>query len=500
MKFIFKKIDSLPRLAWCAEIKREDDYIKIYHGPWVEVTNNFFCEGAWSGDFILGNFDEEIFMGSGGKLIDIGFLVSTPNHTLDRILAYKKENILYVSNSLPFILARANDNLNPKFLFYDSLFASIKDGIKKYIRKIPTLQENFVHIYYHSNLLIKPDLKIEEYPKKPIREFTNYKDYITFVENKIKAIILNANDPLRKKKYTPITTISSGYDSAASSIFASKVGCKEAITFIYSRGEKNNIDSGEMIAKKLNMSVKTYDRLAYLNNEKFLEAEMQGGPSEFSVLEDILPQRILFTGHGGTFWDKNCSIISDELIRTDASGSAYTEFRLRVGWIHLPVPFIGGTSHHSIYNISRSDEMKPWSLFNKYDKPIPRRLLEEMGIEREKFGMSKKAVGIYVAEEGIKNTMSKKSYEDFEDYCKKIWNIKFEIITNILKTLQKMVEFNKRVNKKIEILIKNHIGITIKLPLFLPYKLRVLTYGYIGKESLLFHWGINKLLERYKIQ
>ncbi|MBW2176817.1 MAG: hypothetical protein JRH03_07695, partial [Deltaproteobacteria bacterium] len=43
-------------------------------------------------------------------------------------------------------------------------------------------------------------------------------------------------------------------------------------------------------------------------------------------------------------------------------------------------------------NISLSSEMEPWRLHNSYDRPIPRRIAEEAGVERHLFGIEKKFV------------------------------------------------------------------------------------------------------------
>ena len=67
MKLMFQKIDTLPRLAWCAKIDKLNHTIRILHGPYVEVSNEFFCEGAWSGDFTAGDFEKNLFMGSGER-------------------------------------------------------------------------------------------------------------------------------------------------------------------------------------------------------------------------------------------------------------------------------------------------------------------------------------------------------------------------------------------------------------------------------------------------
>ena len=71
----------------------------------------------------------------------------------------------------------------------------------------------------------------------------------------------------------------------------------------------------------------------------------------------------------------------------------FSEIRLKSGFINVAVPFILARNIRSIVAISRSDEMKPWSLHNDYDRPIARRIAESSGVPREAFGMQKKGVG-----------------------------------------------------------------------------------------------------------
>lgn len=52
----------------------------------------------------------------------------------------------------------------------------------------------------------------------------------------------------------------------------------------------------------------------------------------------------------------------------------------------------------SIARISLSDEMSPWRLGTTYDRPIPRRIVEEAGVEREAFGQHKKAILVHRTE------------------------------------------------------------------------------------------------------
>jgi hypothetical protein len=43
MKLVFQRIDKLPKLAWCARIDRSDYTIRILHGPYLEVADDFFA-------------------------------------------------------------------------------------------------------------------------------------------------------------------------------------------------------------------------------------------------------------------------------------------------------------------------------------------------------------------------------------------------------------------------------------------------------------------------
>ena len=52
------------------------------------------------------------------------------------------------------------------------------------------------------------------------------------------------------------------------------------------------------------------------------------------------------------------------------------EFRLRTGFVHWPLPFVGGRKNKQMLDITLSDEMKPYSNDSNYNKPIPIRIAE----------------------------------------------------------------------------------------------------------------------------
>jgi hypothetical protein len=71
------------------------------------------------------------------------------------------------------------------------------------------------------------------------------------------------------------------------------------------------------------------------------------------------------------------------------TGSGLSEYRLRTGFMHVPVPVFGFNAAQSIRAIGRSEAMQPWRLGTSYDRPIPRRIAEEAGVPRMAFGVKK---------------------------------------------------------------------------------------------------------------
>jgi len=111
--------------------------------------------------------------------------------------------------------------------------------------------------------------------------------------------------------------------------------------------------------------------------------------------EEELTGKILLTGiHGDAVWSMHHKFPNTDIVRGDAAGASLSEFRFRVGFMHLPVPFIACKSAASILKISRTEEMQPWSIGGHYDRPIARRISESAGVPRSAFAKRK---GGYIA-------------------------------------------------------------------------------------------------------
>lgn len=497
MEVMFQKIEALPRLAWCANLERRNRHIQILHGPHVETGDGFFCEGAWAGRFEDGDFERQQFMGSGGKITGRGLLIASPNHTIDRIYVMRHGTVLSVSNSCAFLLAQADDTADPDYLLYTPRILSIVQGLDRYARWIPTRSGNRIHMFCYCNLHVDVNHELDEQPKPPVRDFVDFTDYTSFLQEQVNAIVRNAHDPRRTVRYRPIATISSGYDSPAAAVFARRAGCEEAVTFPRARFDGTTVkdDSGAVIGERLGMKVRSIDRLAYLKQTGWPEAE--GGICEFLSLRDSLEGRILFTGfNGDTVWDRSPGRVSRTIRRTAPSGENLAEFRLRIGFMHLPVPYLGCTRHPSINRISNSKEMRPWTMGSSYDKPIPRRLLEEAGVERGLFGEEKKAAAVVAREEGFERTMTRESLADFLRFLQHR-SLRVAAKLRFYRGLYYAARIHRAVKRRLEQVASRLMGKPIWLPLLIQPDLERL--GQSGRFALLFHWSIEKLLPRYQV-
>ena len=178
MKLIYHENQDLPRLAWCAVAIRKNFEIHVYHGQGIETNDNFFAEGAWDGDFTSGGFDQSaFFMGTGGKSQNVqsgGVLFTSPNHTLERLYSIRGSEIIYMSNSLPFILHMSDSSLDPGYLEYESDLNSILRGIYGYKKSIPLADGKELRLHYYCNILLNREFQLTEQPKAATNPFKNY--------------------------------------------------------------------------------------------------------------------------------------------------------------------------------------------------------------------------------------------------------------------------------------------------------------------------------------
>jgi hypothetical protein len=158
-------------------------------------------------------------------------------------------------------------------------------------------------------------------------------------------------------------------------------------------------DSGRPVAEALGLPCVERGREAAATGAQELEwltPGTGGGDYPLRVFEpELRGGTVLLTGvHGDSVWERT-NRPSGLIRRGDATGASIADFRRRVGFLHVPVPFIGALRDAEIKAISNSVEMRHYSVGGTYDRPICRRILEEAGIPRTLIGRRKRAVATH---------------------------------------------------------------------------------------------------------
>lgn len=423
------RILSIPPLGWCAVLHKDEQQVQLLVGSGVETASHSFAEGVWDGDFQAMDFDKaEMFSGSGGKIQGDVLTLSTANHNLDRIFIHRQEDVLYASNSLPFLLKVAKVGLDLTYTDYERDLCSIKNGLKDYTPSIPLAEGKEVFLYYCCNILIDKALTVQTQPKQTVPPVKSYEEYRDGMLEMLRKIADNAADPARKRKFGMVTTVSKGYDSACCAAMAKKVGCEIALTF--DRPEKYADDNGDVVARQLGYTdIRYADASHYFQRNDCVEAfhtatgEL-GSTICFEAFEKEFQGNIVFYGErGDQFWNKNPVRPNGDYRFANqlVVGIGMAEWRLQVGFALMPIAFYKGMYWEDLRDIANSAEMEPWSIGGSYDRPLPRRICEEMGVERKEFGQEKKGAGFNYARDNMKriqSRMSAASAAGFETFVK----------------------------------------------------------------------------------
>lgn len=499
MKFI--ETESIAPLAWCAKIDKETLAVELIHGSKVETRNEGFVEGGWDGEFASFQFDlADFLMGSGGKRILTGgeeqVLFAAPSHTLERLYAVREEEVLYVSNSLPFILVQSKTKLDEQYSRYEEDLNTILNGLQPVKRWIPLVGNKRLQLFYHCNFLVNSQLEITAQPKRSMQPFADFKDYEDRLLTALQRLRDNACAPERVGTYGLVTTISKGYDSAACAALAKEIGCETAVTF--NQPEKYATDSGEKVAQQLNYShIIQKDANMYLENKEFLESEFVslgdlGTGIVYAAFEKEFKGNLVFIGHrGDCVWAKNALDVNNDLRFNDFvfAGTSQVENRLKADYILVPIPYYGAVQWPSLNQISQHPEMEPYSVGGDYDRPIPRRIVETRGVSREEFGFKKAGAGFnyrYDNANRLKKRMSPHSYQSFYTY---FLTHRRKFYQNFFRWAQYLWN-TKRIYTGV---LLHRIGIKV------PFKeIEFDGISNPGLPSYLFLWGVTKQMEKYQ--
>jgi hypothetical protein len=496
MKFEFMPVESLPQLSWFARLVTGSETVVVHHGSMVETSEESFFEGAWDGPFEDRQFHRAAtFVGSGGILTEKGLLFASSTNLAERLYSVRLDHCLCVSNSHVFLLAQLDDEPDPTIAdYYFDFLESFRRGPASKPQSIKTRQGRRIQLHPYCNLLIRKNLALEYCPKRGHEAPRNYAEYHRLLGDTLECVIANAAHPDRLHSYQPVTAISEGYDSVAIAALAVQAGCRRAVTF-------TSLEDARAIGKALDLVTKEYDLTAYQRLPDYPEAEFCALPfgsfASYGIMEPELKGKMLLTGClGDRIWSLRQHILSNlrQPWHRYISLNTLTEFRLRVGFFQFPLPFVGAVNAREIYQISRSDELRPWSVGGEYDRPIPRRIAEDAGVPRHLFGR-KKVAGSAAYPFNPSAGLSEKSQNDFIEYCKNS-SIRF---SNLRPGLAKrMLAFiHARFCNLLERLPCPVIPLIVPLT-----RLRFRNYNdpFSRKRHLYtFHWGVSKIRRRYMI-
>ncbi|CAN5816416.1 hypothetical protein BH24CHL5_BH24CHL5_06830 [soil metagenome] len=373
---------------------------EVVIGTGVRQLESCIFEGSWVGgpgaDGLLGSTTP---FGSGVVAAGAELWIVPPGHTLEGVYIHRAGNALTASNSLVALLVGTGLELDPAVDYMPLFDASVRGRLRT---AIPT-SDGPIEACFYDNLAIDLDGRPTTMVKPREAPFTDFANYRARLSAALASVLVNAPEGVE-----PVNSISSGYDSAAVAVISAEQGLRRALTISDGKRVKGSAsldDSGEAVARHLGMAVERIDRAAYLRRTDLPEAEFlasgfTGEEVVFRAMEDGLRGGMLLTGFygDGMFWMNRPR--RPLLWRSDQSGSSFGEWRLRTGFIHVPLTCFGSHDYRVTQFISRSAEMRPWVIGQRDDRPIPRRILEEAGIRRGTFARRKRAASGTIHVEG----------------------------------------------------------------------------------------------------
>jgi hypothetical protein len=414
MQFAFRLMQHWPALAWLAEVSPGEVCAVVFHGAKLETREDWFCEAVWAGDFDAGDFDrtDQVF-GTGARIRGEKLIFISAGATVDRLVSMHVGDRWIVSNSLACLLERADATVNPTYARYPNFFGTILRGFEEVDRDLPT-SAGPVRLTYYKNLAWDGATLADQDKPRTSSGFGSFEEYREYLRSAARGLAKNLSSRNRKYPFKMLGTLSSGYDSACVSAIMLEFGLSEVLSFSHSKTGK--ADTGEATASALGLKTSIIDRdgwrSGYLPEAPFISSDAKGEDVYFRGAEDPLRGSAVFTGfQGGKLWEKHTKLFGSQFARSDRSGLSLTEYRLRAGFVHCPLAFLGARHVDDVSRISTSEEMAPWDIGGDYTKPIARRIVETAGVPRDAFGKEKKAASVVF--HSARNLLSPSTQLDF---------------------------------------------------------------------------------------
>lgn len=400
--------EHLPKMAWY--LTKDGQDLTALVGSKVESADDgWFYEGGWAyTSHPKEALETGVYLGSGAVAQGEGAVTLIgPSHSAEALYISVVGTTIRASNSLSLLLAGTGlHNVDANVLAQK--MRTVTKGLIEYEREIYRGESAVVYRYVCANIQISADGAIAERRQSNPVEFTTYDEYMDFLTTVIKSV----SDTAGTAGYT--VPLSKGYDSVACAVLAARLGGGSSVSLDTARDRSD--DDGREIGALLGLETHLIERPDRATRTVKVSYAMFGGVEHHDIIADselealtdyysgfgisdevlrisdeLAVDKVLLTGfHGDRVWGSFRS--NPDIVRGDTSGTGLVERRLKAGMVHVPVPMLGVQAHVVLRQLTYSEEMRPWRVGGNYDRPIPRRMAEEMGVPREMFGMRKAAV------------------------------------------------------------------------------------------------------------
>ncbi len=494
MRLAAIRVPGLPSLGWVATIQRGEPDVTVLHGDMVETGDDAFVAGVWDGPFAdFAVTEATTLMGSGGRVTDNAVTFCNATHPFDQIYSVRADDAVHVSNSLPLLLARTDDGPDLRYRRYRADRAKqLWRGSVAPPASLPTHNGREVLAHLATDLVVGDELSITVIQKPAPRAPQDFAHYRAMLAETLHRLVSNGTDPLRFQPLRTLTTISNGYDSAMASVLAAEAGIRDALT-LASQGSQ--ADSGQGIGEQLGLGVKALAGDAWKQQAGEFEIEFaasSSGPVQFPLValdEQWRDSMVLVGSLGDDLWDREHGELEEHLSQPGSlmfTPSCVHEFGLRAGIVFVHVPLIGAVHCVDIWRITKSAEMAPWTTGSDYDRPIPRRIIEEAGIPRGSFATHKYAS----AATSMDESFGLDTRADFQHFWKSAIRAQ-PAMRGIWYRLEGSV-ITPFVWRTTSLLRKLHAPRRIRL------RMRWWSYHQSLPSAYQFHWSVLRLIDRYR--
>ena len=305
----------------------------------------------------------------------------------------RPDGTVLLSNALCGLLAWVDGRADVGYSGYTSHFSSFRRAIFGDYSRIFPSTAGPVEVTYFRNLSWDGRQLTEIDKPDTVPGFAGFAEYRAFVRRSMTLLARNAAAADRARPFRLLCPISKGYDSPAVAVIAAEVAALE--TFTFGRDREGRDDSGAGIAASLGLPCHVVERNAWraasLPEVPFIAGSGSVGDMGFRAAESLLPGTVVLSGVNSIGWKRDTIVTRDTEVG-DGALLGLSEYRLWTGFLCCSVPSWGIRHMRDIVQISRSAEMQPWDVGGTYNKPIPRRILEEAGIARGRFATGKSGV------------------------------------------------------------------------------------------------------------